>query len=441
MASLLLMIGCQDDTPKEAQNAPDEITDEPVNDVLTDPTSTQTNPPDPTGGAGAGAPSAPQSPDDAEPADVDRTTPPLSEPGEIAGDDPPGSSENQPVSTEPADGDNADSPTAMNTGAAPNVSPPPDATSGGAGGAGGSPSGNAASGGTTSGGTANDGSANAPADGGSGASGPLSDPGDGIDVFGITQLYESAASGAAWTSAHWADGTAYTIDARRDEFDPSGMSGFRGNGGLQVTGDGELVMSGGEPRIYVYPEAEPWQNVEVTVYYQRVEDEGTGWGGLVIGARSGADGHTSDTPCDAHTYYSRLRHDGAADFEKELKHTPTTVRERVAPSSLWPPDGELPRGTWIGWKYVIYNLPAGGAVKLEAYRDLEGGAGGGNWQLINETTDDGGWFTDTDCVEHTPENGQSDLVVLDGGVTFIRNTNVSEARYRWLTIREIAPPE
>jgi hypothetical protein len=32
------------------------------------------------------------------------------------------------------------------------------------------------------------------------------------------------------------------------------------------------------------------------------------------------------------------------------------------------------------------------------------------------------------------------MVVLTGGTTFIRNTDVTEARYRWATIREITPP-
>ena len=92
-----------------------------------------------------------------------------------------------------------------------------------------------------------------------------------------------------------------------------------------------------------------------------------------------------------------------------------------------------------GYKFVIYNLPPGEGVKLETYRDLTEGADGGDWQLLNETVDNGGWFTETDCAEHSPEGGESDMVVLDGGTTFIRNTDVTEARYRWLTVREIAP--
>ena len=67
------------------------------------------------------------------------------------------------------------------------------------------------------------------------------------------------------------------------------------------------------------------------------------------------------------------------------------------------------------------------------------GEAGGDWELLNETVDDGGWFVETSCDEHSPENGESDLVVLEGGTTFIRNTDVTEARYKWVSIREIAP--
>ncbi|HEY6723769.1 MAG TPA: hypothetical protein VI197_07040 [Polyangiaceae bacterium] len=263
--------------------------------------------------------------------------------------------------------------------------------------------------------------------------------GEATDVFGIEELYPSAPGGGLWSSEHWGAGDAYDITSRTDENDPLEISGMRGTGTLEVTGDGELVMGGSQPRIYIYPsDAGPWRDIEVTVYYQRVDDAATGYAGLVVGARSGPEGH-GDDPCDAHTYYSRLRHDGATDFEKELQHSPSSTRSRVDPEEVWPPDGDLPFDTWIGWKYVIYNLPDGEGVKLESYRDMTEGEDGGNWELLNETVDDGGWFVDTDCDEHDPEGGESDMIQLEGGTTFIRNTDVTEARYKWVTVREIAP--
>ena len=270
------------------------------------------------------------------------------------------------------------------------------------------------------------------ASGGTGGGAPL-------DVFGIRQLYPSAASGAQWSSAHW-DGQAYDITDRIDQNDPLGISGLRGEGTLEVT-DGELVMGGSQPRIYIYPSnSGPWRDVEITAYYQRVEDAATAYAGLVIGTRSGEEGHTTGGECDAHTYYARVRNDGEFDFEKELEHPASATQSRVPAETAWPPNGQVPYDTWIGFKFVIYNGMDGGTVKLEAYRDLSNGANGGDWQLVNETVDDGGWFVESTCAEHSPNvDGESELIVLEGGTTMIRNTDVTEARYRWVSVREIAP--
>ncbi|MEM9693176.1 MAG: hypothetical protein AAGA56_11570 [Myxococcota bacterium] len=225
----------------------------------------------------------------------------------------------------------------------------------------------------------------------------------------------------------------------REPNDPSGLSGRRGNGSIAVS-NGAMVLEG-NPRFYIYPGPEaPWRNIEFTAYYQRVADEGTPWGGLVMGARSGADGHTPDGRCEAHTYYTRLRHDGRHDFEKELMHTPSTTRRQMLSSCVWPGSGgEVPRRRWIGLKYIVYNLVDGG-VRLEVFRDATSGESGGDWRLLNTATDDGTWCSASDCSAHAPVSGRSNLVVTEGGVAFIRNTDIAEARYRWVTLREIVPP-
>lgn len=279
------------------------------------------------------------------------------------------------------------------------------------------------------------------ASGGAAANGGSDSTGGGgsADVFGITKLYPSASSGAEWTSAHYFD-QAYEVDFGTDSHDPSGLSGARGTGTLEVTDDGELIMTGSQPRLYVNPDEDhPWKDLEITVYYQRVEDDGAAYAGLVVGARSGPDGHTTDGACDAHTYYARLRNDGAFDFEKELKHPASSTQSRISPEDAWPPSGEVPRATWIGWKFVLYDVEPG-RVKLEAYRDLSEGDGGGDWELVNETVDEGGWFVETDCPAHNPEGAESDLVVQGSGSILIRNTDVTEARYRSISVREIAAP-
>ena len=256
------------------------------------------------------------------------------------------------------------------------------------------------------------------------------------DVFGIKMKYPTREGTRIWDSTHW-DKHNYVMDARHDQNDPQGISGKRGNGTLTVS-NGILTMAGEEPRLYISPfEGTTWRDTELTVYYLRAADNASRHAGMVAGVRSGPEGHTTTTPCDAHTYYGRMRHDGALDFAKELKHPASTSRERVPPEMAWP-DGRLPFNRWIGWKFVCYNVDKG--VKLEVYRDLSEARDGGDWEKVNETTDDGGWFTRTDCPEHSPIDERSDMRVLNGGAVLIRNTNIQDARYRWVTLREIQMP-
>jgi hypothetical protein len=259
----------------------------------------------------------------------------------------------------------------------------------------------------------------------------------GRDVFGIKMIYATRDGTRIWNSAHW-DKKNYVMETRHDRSDPHGISGKRGNGTLTVA-DGILTMAGEEPRLYINPfEGTTWRDTELTVYYMRVADNAARHAGMVAGVRSGPEGHTTMTPCDAHTYYGRMRHDGAFDFAKELKHPASASHERLPPEQAWP-DGKLPFNRWIGWKYVCYNV--GMRVKLEVYRDLTEAQDGGNWEKINETVDEGGWFTGTDCPEHNPVDGRSDMRVLNGGTVLIRNTNIQDARYRWVSIREIQSPK
>ncbi len=370
------------------------------------------------------------------PASLDPTAPQHSMPSNTS---PPGT-------LPPGDSTNPEPFSSSSNSSTPTTSVPSTASAGGAGGAPSIPTGNTGgsisepSPGASSSNTTPLPTSTAPTPGPTGAGGASNpaEPATGVDVFGIKELYPSAPSGALWTSEHWSN-AAYSLSERRDPNDPQGLSGMRGSGTLEITGNGELVFGGSQPRIYVYPgDAGPWRDVEVTVYYQRVTDAATAWAGLVIGTRSGPDAHGNEN-CDAHTYYSRLRHDGAIDFEKELMHSPSSTRNRIEPEEVWPPDGQLPYGVWIGWKFVIYNQQQPNSVKLEAYRDMTDGQDGGDWRLVNEAVDEGGWFTQTSCAEHSPVNGESDMVVVDGGVTFIRNTDVTEARYKKFTVREIQP--
>ena len=195
----------------------------------------------------------------------------------------------------------------------------------------------------------------------------------------------------SWNSDHWDNGNSRQLSSAgtRDPDDPTQWSMMRGRDTLVFDGNGIMTMSGEQPRIYLSflgPEDIPnkfWKNVEATVYYKRVKDNSTNWGGIVIGIRSGPEGHTMEFACTATTYYARIRHDGKMDFQKELMHPASQVRES---RPIWG-EGPLPFDQWIGMKFVIHNVDNDQHVKLELYRDLTEGINGGVWENIPTLVD------------------------------------------------------
>jgi hypothetical protein len=271
------------------------------------------------------------------------------------------------------------------------------------------------------------------ADAAPGRDGSVVVPPSGRDVFGVTELFPTVSGGLEWDARYWS-GEPHMVDfGTADPADPHGLANQRGDGVVTVVGDGTLRMTGNQPRIYLGTANDhPWLNVEVTVYYQRVEDDDTPYAGLVVGARSGPNGHGGDN-CTATTYYARFRNDGDADVEKELEHPAAQPRETTP---LWSGD-DPPHDTWIGMKFVVRNVAGGEHVRLQVFRDLTEGEDGGAWEPIIDYTDSGGWNPPHDC------DYAGDLIVTQGGgVVLIRNTGVigQGALYKWLTVREIAPP-
>src|SRR3989344_2098783 len=204
-----------------------------------------------------------------------------------------------------------------------------------------------------------------------------------FDQFGVKKIYNTTQNGTEWFSNWNSNARSFSgQDTNDDWFDAD-----HGNARYSVDGEGLLKVSGSTPRMYVHDPAlnKSWRNVEMTVYALRVNDSNINWGGIVGVARTN---HGTTAPelqnlCDTRGIAGRMRYDGRVDFEKETKHPSSKV---VASQIKW--SGGLPKDVWIGYKYIVYDLPNGN-VKMELYLDETNGLNGGNWTKIREFEDTG----------------------------------------------------
>ena len=260
------------------------------------------------------------------------------------------------------------------------------------------------------------------------------------DIFGIKFIEPTLRDGTYWLS-NW--------DGRRDftGVDPNDpwFDADHGSGSYKVR-NGTLQISGDFPRMYVYDPARKrqWRDVEITMYFKREADSGVPFAGMTAVARANhlATEEGTNDLCDTRGYGARVRFDGRVDFEKETAHP---HNDTTANTPYWA-DG-MPNGTWIGFKYLVYDTKAG--VKLELWLDTTDGKDGGAWRKVIETTDNGRLFGEEACADGIDaqlpltnstarpgsESGKPNLSV------YFRSDGIDEdgLDYKWGSIREIRP--
>lgn len=264
-----------------------------------------------------------------------------------------------------------------------------------------------------------------------------------IDLFGISKLYPDLPGGRQWYSK-WNNNQARSLrSGERDATDNEFVA--RGNGIINLTGDGLAIISGSSPRMYVYDrdKKQKWRDVEITVYAKRVSETGNvSSQGFVVGARSEHQDADEANPCLGRTYYGRILYDGRAVFQKEVIHEGAysiNMPSENNKASWNTPDGTVAKNIWVGMKFVVRNTGDQKGVILELYRDLTDGKDGGSWEKLAEYTDSGAWSQTDSGVDVTAKCGYSAGKVLTspGTSVFIRNDMIGEAQYKLFSIREI----
>lgn len=200
------------------------------------------------------------------------------------------------------------------------------------------------------------------------------------DRFGIRFLLPTRVRGTYWTSS-W-DGPRRSFDGVDPE--DAWFDSDHGTASYRVR-NGKLFISGQTPRMYVHDprSVRQWRDVEITMYFKRVRDQGVPYAGMTAVARSNhLDTASGTRVCDTRGIGARMRYDGHADFEKE---TAFPLNQATRNVELWP--GGMPHNRWIGYKFLVFDRPDG--VHLELWRDLTDGRDGGHWHRIGAMVDNG----------------------------------------------------
>lgn len=294
----------------------------------------------------------------------------------------------------------------------------------------------------------------------------MAEPSNKVDVFGIAQLYPTKAGTLEWNSAHWGNGNSRGVSWDGDKDDPMGWTENHSAGSadpfFKIDGKGVMQMMSYGPRFHINSlkggKQQFYRDVEFTAYYRRGEasTDGPDYGGMVMGVRSGALGHSSSggNDCDASTYYARFRHDGKWDFEKEWKH-PASYYQSMGvigkQSPMWN-GARLPTNRWIGMKFIVYNISEK-SVKLELYADTvsNGVVKNAKWEKVGEALDEGkDWSgaganvgTISGCKDYNGLENAYDAILEGHGTVLMRTdgkrNNEVQGEYMFVSVREIDP--
>jgi hypothetical protein len=257
-----------------------------------------------------------------------------------------------------------------------------------------------------------------------------------IDIFGIIKLYPTKSGGEQWYM---------------NMNNPLGDSRFNPQNTITKNPDGSWKMKSTKVRMAVYTstgydqDAIPtldhsdiaakgymlapndWRNFEMTQYVKvntSPSDDNfspNGRGGRHTG--SGAPEGCEGSSMKGDVFFS-----GKVRFAKEQWHVSYVFTSlKTATTSI--------EDRWIGIKFIVYNFVENSktVVKTELWLDKNNN---GNFVKVDENVDRGGWGTEgTEC------GGAPDQIISWGGpITTFRWDTATDVDFKFLSVREIAPP-
>lgn len=259
------------------------------------------------------------------------------------------------------------------------------------------------------------------------------------DPFGVRMMYPSKSGGEQWFM-NMADPTSdkrfnpqYSISKNSDgswkikdtsvRMEVFTTSGYDPNK-IKTMDQPSLASKG------YMQDSRDWRNVEMTGYIKVnsiLNDDDLSWY-----ARGGK--HSTSATCEATAYKSSIYYNGENRWQKQLAFLPGSdgyVFGTVSQNSI----GDI-EDRWVGFKAVIYNTKVDGkqAVRLELYADTNNDKT--TWTKISTRYDVGSWSAESDYC-----GGSSSQIVTWGGpIATFRWDNSNNADFKWLSIREIQPP-
>jgi hypothetical protein len=257
------------------------------------------------------------------------------------------------------------------------------------------------------------------------------------DKFGIIRLYPTKSGGEQWFM---------------DMNNPLGDSRFNPQNTITKNPDGSWKMKSTQVRMSVYTSTgydgddiptldhssiaskgymlapNDWRNFEMTQYVKvntSPSDDNFSPNGR--GGRHTGDGYPDG--CEGSSMKGDVFFSGKVRFAKEQWHVSYVFTSlKTATSSI--------EDKWIGIKFIVYNFVENGktVVKTELWLDKNNN---GNFVKVDENVDRGGWGTEgTEC------GGAPDQIISWGGpITTFRWDSATDVDFKFLSVREIQPPQ